>query len=75
MTKELKIAQQAVARKEADLQEIKNSLQKLKDKFQNTQNFIDELNQEKSRCERRLVNASKLLDLLSNEGERWKKEI
>lgn len=33
--------------------------------------YIDQLSEDKERCERRLVNAGKLLALLSDEGERW----
>jgi dynein heavy chain len=37
--------------------------------------LIEKLNKDKVTCEKRLVNASKLLNLLGSEGERWKEEI
>ena len=37
--------------------------------------MIQGLDEEKARCERQLVNAGKLLDLLGGEGDRWEKTI
>ena len=75
MVKELAVAKEAVAVKEQDLVNIKDTLRKFKEEFKKTQAFIEKLKSDKLKCERRLVNASKLLDLLSGEGQRWKEEI
>lgn len=39
--------------------------------FSAIQDYIDQLNNDKITCERRLVNAGKLIGLLGDEGERW----
>lgn len=37
--------------------------------------YIQELSDNKVKCERRLKNAGKLIDLLGDEGERWEKSV
>ena len=39
--------------------------------FAHIQAYIDQLNNDKVTCERRLINAGKLINLLGDEGERW----
>ena len=72
MTEELKVAQQSVDSKQKDLAQIKQRLSDLQDDYQDTLALIEALKNEKILCEKRLANASKLLELLVNEGERWK---
>ena len=37
--------------------------------------YIQELSDNKVKCERRLKNAGKLIGLLGDEGERWEKSV
>ena len=39
--------------------------------YNKLQRYIDKLNSDKLKCERRLQNAGKLISLLREEGERW----
>lgn len=75
MTEKLKDAQDSVDRKQKDLAQIKERLSQLQGDYQNTLDLIQDLKNEKVLCEKRLNNASKLLELLVSEGERWKEGI
>ena len=54
---------------------IKAEIQELEDKFEKTQNMIEELHHEKTISERRLINASSLTELLADEKVRWQAEV
>lgn len=72
MTEELKVAQASVDSKQKDLAQLKQRLSDLQDDYHDTLALIQALKNEKILCEKRLANASKLLELLVNEGARWK---
>lgn len=55
----------------AELQKIKDSIQQMELDFASIQAYIDQLNNDKVTCERRLINAGKLINLLGDEGGRW----
>jgi len=71
MKEELKDAQEAVAVKQAEVSAIKAKLSQLETDYESTLAYIQSLKDDKARCEKRLSNASKLLELLGSEGERW----
>ena len=75
MRAELSHAQEAVFKKQQDVAEIKAKLYQLEQDYASTLEYIETLKADKVKCERRLANASKLLDLLGSEGERWKESI
>jgi dynein heavy chain, axonemal len=75
MKAELREAQEAVAVKQQEVAEIKGKLSQLEDDYQSTLEYIQSLKRQKQQCEQRLANASKLLDLLGSEGERWRAGI
>ena len=43
----------------------------MEEEFAKLQAYIEQLSEEKTRCENRLTNAGKLIMLLGDEGERW----
>lgn len=43
----------------------------MENNYSQIQAYIEQLNEDKITCERRLVNAGKLIGLLGDEGERW----
>ena len=47
----------------------------MQDALDDTKRQIDDLNNEKEKCERRQHNAGKLLELLTDEGKRWEENI
>lgn len=50
---------------------VQGEIAKMEAEYEALMAYIDQLSEDKERCERRLVNAGKLLALLSDEGERW----
>ena len=58
-----------------EVREIKHGLSQLEKGLQQTRNEIDTLTENKLISERRLENAEKLLDLLSDEGKRWEQSV
>ena len=75
MTEELKVAQEAVQRKQKEVDSIKAKLKQLQDDYEHTLDHIKQLKEDKITCEKRLNNASSLLDLLASEGERWRDSV
>ena len=75
MTEELQVAQEAVQRKQKEVESIKAKLKQLQDDYQHTLDHIKQLKEDKITCEKRLNNASSLLDLLASEGERWRDSV
>jgi hypothetical protein len=72
MIEKQKSAQAAVQMKESEVQAIKFKIEKLLNEYDQTLALIESLSSLKNLCERRLHNASQLLGLLTNEGQRWK---
>jgi cytochrome c-type biogenesis protein CcmH/NrfG len=75
MSLKAKKAQREVEMKELEVAVIKKKLAELQEDYKCTLDLIESLNNDKEKCERRLVNASKLLELLFSEGESWRQEI
>ena len=65
-------SQREVAIKMDQLAEIKKKLHQLQDDYAKTEAYIEQLDGDKKQCETRLTNAGKLINLLGDEGERWK---
>lgn len=68
-------ALKVVEAKQAEVDSIKLHIRKMEQEMQNTLQYIAELQNEKLLCEKRLSNAAKLLDLLSDEGKRWEATV
>lgn len=75
LAEKLKVAEEEVKVKKAELEVIQSSIAKMEQDYQKLMDYIDQLNDDKVKCERRLVNAEKLLGLLGDEGERWEKSV
>ena len=71
LQEKLKIAEADVAAKKSELNKIKSDIMQMEADFANIQAYIEKLNDDKITCERRLINAGKLIGLLGSEGERW----
>ena len=64
-----------VEKKQKEVQAIKDNLKKMEDQLNETIVYIDNLQSEKDKCEQRLVNAGKLIELLGSEGKRWEEKL
>lgn len=71
LTEEFRIAEQEVAQKKAELYKIQLSISQMEAEYDNLQKYILQLSEDKITCERRLINAGKLIGLLGDEGTRW----
>jgi dynein heavy chain, axonemal len=60
-----------VAIKKDELGLIKAEIDKMEADYNQLQEYIQQLSDDKIRSERRLTNAGKLINLLGDEGERW----
>lgn len=68
-------AEKEVEKKQAEVDEVKAKLRAMQDDLAQTQQYIQNLTLEKEKCERRQINAVKLIDLLTDEGKRWEENI
>ncbi len=75
LTDKLKVAEDEVALKKAELYRIQTSIAQMEADFEHIQNYIKQLSEDKVTCERRLTNAGKLIGLLGDEGERWQSTV
>jgi len=75
LSEKLKVAEKEVAIKKDELAVIQGSIAKMEADYNKLMDYIQELSDNKVKCERRLKNAGKLLELLSDEGERWGKTV
>ena len=64
-----------VRRKQEQVLNIKESVAKMEADLRKTRNYIDKLRNDKEVCERRLENAARLQELLSDEGKRWEATV
>jgi hypothetical protein len=67
----LRVAEEAVAIKKDELGVIKAEIDKMESEYNQLMEYIQQLSDDKIKCERRLTNAGKLIGLLGDEGERW----
>jgi multidrug efflux pump subunit AcrA (membrane-fusion protein) len=63
--------QVALAAKQRLKEEIEKRLVELEKTYEETIEYVDQLQRDKVLCEQRLENAGKLIDLLGEEGVRW----
>jgi dynein heavy chain len=54
---------------------IKSEIDKMEADYNQLQEYIQQLSDDKIRSERRLTNAGKLIHLLGDEGERWEQSV
>ncbi len=71
LSEKLRVAEEAVAIKKDELGLIKAEIDKMEADYNQLQEYIQQLSDDKIRSERRLTNAGKLINLLGDEGERW----
>lgn len=57
------------------MQELKELVKEMQLKLKDTRALVAQLSSDKILCEKRLINAGKLIDLLSEEGKRWENTI
>jgi dynein heavy chain len=75
LSDKLKVAEEEVRVKKAELSVIQGSIAKMEEEYQKLMDYIQQLSDDKAKCESRLVNAEKLLGLLGEEGERWEQSV
>jgi dynein heavy chain, axonemal len=71
LSEKLRVAEEAVAIKKDELGVIKAEIDKMESEYNQLMEYIQQLSDDKIKCERRLTNAGKLIGLLGDEGERW----
>ena len=64
-----------VKEKQAVVQAIRDNLKRMEHELKETQEQIEQLQKDKDVCERRFVNAEKLISLLGEEGKRWEQQL
>lgn len=75
LTEKLQIAEQEVAVKKSEFLVIQNEIAKMEADYDGLMRYINKLDSDKIKFEKRLVNAQKLLVLLSDEGKRWAETV
>lgn len=71
LAEKLAVAEREVAQKRAELEVIQTEIRRMESEYEKLMAYIDQLSSDKTKCERRLTNAGKLIGLLGDEGERW----
>jgi dynein heavy chain, axonemal len=75
LAEKLRGAEEAVAVKKDELAVIQRELAKMEADYNQLQEYIQQLSDDKIKSERRLANAGKLISLLGDEGERWESTV
>lgn len=71
LIEEFRSAESEVAMKKGELYKVQSYIANMEAEYDNLQKYIITLSEEKILCEKRLINAGKLIGLLGDEGARW----
>jgi dynein heavy chain len=75
VSSELKIQEEKLAVKKAELKEVTDKVQALMEACHSMEEEKKQLEEEMDRCEKRMGRAEKLVVLLEDEGVRWKETV